>query len=150
MILSAEIRQKNSKNALYPELTVDGVSLEALISERSKEPDVRLLVPAHAWLYKKAELELAWDRILMCRDGDICNVPILVCDTDMDFSCLVVVAEQQCCGNIIIWSKFGFALDAQLCEVSWLHADNSMNFPRSKFIDEIFKYAELCEWSLEY
>lgn len=150
MILATSICSKTPGSSSYPELTIDGISLAIVISERFEKPLVKYLVPAHAWLYEKSELALAWERLLACNDGEISYVPLLVCDSDMDLGCTVLAARQQRHGDIIIWSKFGFALDSKVHEVVWFEGDEPIIFTKANFIDEVFKYAELCEWPLEY
>ena len=68
----------------------------------------------------------------------------------MDLNCTVVVAQQESSGNAVLWSKFGYAQDHQVSEIKWFENSPEMRFTRSDFLNTIFKYAELCDWALEY
>jgi len=150
MIISAEIGRCKFALADHPELKVDGRPLEIVISEMADEPDISGLAPAHSWLYDKEELALAWERLCSFNVGQVANVPLLICPDDTDLNCTVLLAEQTCLEGSFVWTRFGYALDWEMNDVRWLVSVPPFQFSRSNFVDEIFRYADLCEWSLVY
>jgi hypothetical protein len=150
MIISAGMGQCKYALAEHPELKIDGRALEIVISEIANEPDIAGLAPAHSWLHNKAELALAWERLLSFNVGQLSAVPLLICPDDMDLNCTVLLAEQHCVEGEFVWTRFGYALDRELNDVSWLQTVPPFRFARANFVDEVFKYADLCEWALEY
>ncbi|MDR0225079.1 MAG: hypothetical protein LBI66_01545 [Burkholderiaceae bacterium] len=149
MKLTADMRLRTGAPDDYPELQLDGRSLAIVIAELTKNAEITQLVPAHSWLWDKEELALAWDRLLACHVGQVSHVPLLICPDDMDLHCTVLVAEQSCLDSEFVWSRFGFAMDWAMTHIEWLPAIAPLSFRRADFVDEVFKYAELCEWSIE-
>ncbi|MRW89032.1 hypothetical protein GJ699_03450 [Duganella sp. FT80W] len=150
MIISAEMGKCKYALAEHPELRIGGRSLEIVISEFANDPDIAGLAPAHSWLHNKAELSLAWERLLSFNIEQLVTVPLLICPDDMDLNCTVLLAEQHCVEGAFVWTRFGYALDRELNDVNWLQTVPPFQFVRANFVDEVFKYADLCEWPLEY
>ena len=91
----------------YP--TVDGKTIAAHLSEwmaSENETDCEWLYPA--WgnaLLVTAEKNLIW-HLIDCEDT--VNVPILVCEDDLDLSCIVVLAKIRKTQNRVYWDAVGF------------------------------------------
>jgi hypothetical protein len=150
----------------YPVFIVDGESLELWLSNRIGKIDIdidrkqhyfididlRNLVPAQGWLIDDDEMQTAWERITPTYSGLTTIVPLLICDSDVNFSCLVFVVEQEVSDEFVSWCRFGFSMDCQQDRVGgtvkWLANQSTAKFKRSEYIEALEHFKKLCaeEW----
>lgn len=163
--ISAEMYQSNSTlYKPYPSFLVDREPLDLWLSQRlSKidihgenyflEVDIETLVPAQGWLIDNDEMETAWDRITPSDVGLTTIVPLLICDGDVDFSCIVLVVEQEVSDEFIDWCRVGFSMDFERDRVGgrvkWLDTPCKAKFQKTEYIDALDRFKKLCdtEWT---
>ncbi|MBU3012300.1 hypothetical protein KO506_12865 [Polaribacter vadi] len=102
------------------------------------------------------EKEVVHKRILP-NENEISICPILMCPDDCDFSCTLIVAEIQNCGNIIKWNKIGidrtteFEAEKVGSKVEWFDKLNGFEFTKIEYdqmLAEFKKHYEIdkVEW----
>ena len=147
----------------YPTFLVDLEPIGSWFSQRfSKidiqgegyfiEVDIETLVPAQGWLIDDDEMETAWDRITPSYVGLTTIVPLLICDGDVNFSCVVFVVEQEVSDEFIDWCRVGFSMDYRQNRVGgsvkWLDTPCKAKFQKTEYIDALDRFKKLCdtEW----
>ena len=147
----------------YPTFLVDLEPIGSWFSQRfSKidiqgegyfiEVDIETLVPAQGWLINDNEMETAWDRITPSYVGLTTIVPLLICDGDVNFSCVVFVVEQEVSDEFIDWCRVGFSMDYRQNRVGgsvkWLDTPCNAKFQKTEYIDALDRFKKLCdtEW----
>ena len=147
----------------YPTFLVDLEPIGSWFSQRfSKidiqgegyfiEVDIETLVPAQGWLINDNEMETAWDRITPSYVGLTTIVPLLICDGDVNFSCVVFVVEQEVSDEFIDWCRVGFSMDYRQNRVGgsvkWLDTPCKAKFQKTEYIDALDRFKKLCdtEW----
>ena len=102
------------------------------------------------------EKEVVHKRILP-NENETSICPILMCPDDCDFSCTLIVAEIQNCGNIIKWNKIGidktteFEAEKVGSKVEWFDKLNGFEFTKIEYdqmLAEFKKHYEIdkVEW----
>lgn len=95
------------------------------------------------------ENDFVWE---MIDNEEECNIPILVCEEDCDFSCIVIIAHIRKTENIVYWDKIGLLdksnIDSQeYRESGILCLENYTDEDWEKYGDNI---ATECYDSVEY
>lgn len=147
--IAAAMHESSHAGAAHPVLTIDGVPLDQWIGRRANEPEVPDLVPAQGWLTDEADLALAWRRIESSQESCSTIVPLLICPDDADLNCSVLVAEQECTGDHIVWHRFGFAFDLPGDQVGatvkWFGQGVVARFPRPQFAVALAEFRRLVD-----
>ncbi|WP_242203165.1 hypothetical protein [Aestuariivivens insulae] len=102
------------------------------------------------------EKEVVQKRILP-NENETTICPILMCPDDCDFSCTLIVAEIQNCGDIIKWNKIGldkttdFEPEKVGFKVEWFKKMTKLEFTKAdylKMLSDFEKYYKLdkVEW----
>lgn len=102
------------------------------------------------------EKEIVQKRILP-NNNETTICPILMCPDDCDFSCTLIVAEIQNCGDIIKWNKIGldkttdFDAEKVGSEVEWFDKIDGFEFTKIEYdqmLSEFNKHYEIdkAEW----
>lgn len=84
------------------------------------------------------EKEVVQKRILP-NENETTICPILMCPDDCDFSCTLIVAEIENCGDIIKWNKIGldkttdFDAEKVGTEVEWFEKISGFEFTRFEY-----------------
>jgi hypothetical protein len=155
--------QRENEKAPSPIFLIDGEPYHLWLSQRFDkieintpehfiDVDVRALVPVQAWLINDDEMAKAWERITPSYAGLTTIVPLLICDSDVDFSCIVFVVEQEVSDDFIYWNRFGFSMDQSRNEVGgtvkWLQIPCKAIFRKMEYIDALKKFKTICseEW----
>jgi hypothetical protein len=161
--ISASMYQRESEKAPSPIFLIDGEPCHLWLSQRLAkieintpeyfiDVDVKTLVTAQAWLINNDEMATAWNRITPSYVGLTTIVPLLICDSDVDFSCIVFVVEQEVSNDFIYWNRFGFSMDHSRNEVGgtvkWLQTSCKAIFRKTEYIDALKKFEAICseEW----
>jgi len=100
----------NSDYEIYDEFLnfqIDGYWLDEKLDEHYPGNMYKGLVPTLLFcLEDQNERDLVWKRIYPGQfNKEVC--PILMCPDDCDFSCTIIVAEIENCGNTIRWHRLG-------------------------------------------
>jgi hypothetical protein len=160
-LISAAMHQ--SKSMLYkpyPIFLVDGCPLDSWLSQRLSnidihgkghfiEIDIENLVPAQGWLIDDNEMQTAWYRITPSDVGLTTIVPVLICDQDVNLSCVVLVVEQEVSDDFIHWNRVGFSMDCSVGgTVKWLETHCEAKFQKNEFVNALDRFKLLCdkEW----
>lgn len=72
---------------------IDGIGIEQWLSTHLEWSYVASLGLSLIWLIDEDEDAVANRRILPAEDGSSTIVPLLVCSDDMNFDCIVLVAD---------------------------------------------------------
>lgn len=160
--ISTDLYQSKYAQTPHGGLLVDNIPLDIWLSRRLNWSDLEGLVPAQGWLFKKDEFEYARYMISSFTDympsdasewndaGTKIIVPILVCSDDCDFSCTVIVVEQQYEADEIRWNQLGNAFNSRsglvkLPLVKWIKSSEPIaTFNRNEFETSILRLLELC------
>jgi hypothetical protein len=147
MKISSLRYQTKFADSAHPVLAIDDVSLDVWLNSKLDQPDILDLVPAQGWLIDDQDLESAWRRLTPHKENCSTIVPLLICPDDLDFGCIVVVAEQEATTKEIIWRRFGFAFDHpgdQVgASVKWFEVNISVKFDRHEFEQAVIEFKEL-------
>jgi hypothetical protein len=147
----------------YPSFSIDREPLDSWFSQRLSKidihgeghfigVDIENLVPAQGWLIDDDEMQTAWHRITPSDVGLTTIVPLLICDSDVDFSCIVLVVEQEVSDEFIDWCRVGFSMDCEQDRVGgtvkWLDTPCKARFQKTEFINALDQFKKLCdtEW----
>lgn len=163
--ISAAMSKRQSIYNSYPIFLVDGESLDMWLSNKigtvkidiDKEHyfidvDLKCLVPAQGWLIDDDEMQTAWQRITPSYSGLTTIVPLLICDSDVNFSCIVFVVEQEVSDEFVSWCRFGFSMDHGRDSVGgtvkWLEIPCNAKFKKAEYINALNRFKLLCdtEW----
>lgn len=161
--ISASMHQREGEKAPSPIFLIDGEPYHLWLSQKLGEidiytpeyfidVDIKNLVPAQAWLINDDEMKTAWGRIYPSYVGLNTIVPLLICDSDVDFSCIVFVVEQEVSDDFIYWNRFGFSMDHSRNEVGgtvkWLQKTCKAVFRKTEYLDALKKFETICseEW----
>ena len=131
-------------------IEVDGKSLEEIILEN--RPDIlKGLVPSLLnWLSDEEERKEVWERVKLV-NGKKKNLPILMCEDDVDLWCTLIMVEVESDENFVYWNKFGLEnSDAVKPEqigksIEWFGNIPSMKFDRVNYEQVIEKFARYLE-----
>ncbi|WP_369040476.1 hypothetical protein [Stenotrophomonas maltophilia] len=137
--ITAINHQGRFASAACPWLAVDGVPIEVWLATHLGQPDLELHALSLVWLSDDGEDALANRRIMPAEDGTSTLVPLLVCSSDMDFDCAVLMAEQVVDGDTLQWRRFGLSVSGGL-EVGACTRWNTHVEPVSFALDD-FKHA---------
>jgi hypothetical protein len=152
MKISAAMFQTQYARTPHPVLTIGGESLDIWLDRMNPDKEVKDLVPAQGWLINDDDLALAWRRITRDDSDSSTIVPVLICSDDVDFSCSVVVVEQRCTSDKIIWQRFGYdysVLGDQVgATVKWFESPSAIEFDRDMFLSALAELRRLIdhEW----
>lgn len=119
---------------------VDGVPLDALLDGWYPNRQISGLIPTTLnWLHSDNEQAVVWNRFLD-RTANRSIVPILCCPDDLDFSCVLVVADTRISAEHVEWRAFGFDTtptgrlpDNIGATVDWLPRKDALCFDRAEF-----------------
>ncbi len=113
---------------------IDGFSLDIFLYKKTGENALKDLWPAWLLLGNDPEGKYLWSLL----DGKSeCNIPILLCPDDIDFSCMAVVAQTRYEPEFVIWERIGIVDQSQFNVKEW----------RESGIQNINKWSD-DDWSL--
>jgi hypothetical protein len=150
--ITAAMHRSEHATAEHPVLLIDGSPLDVWLNQHTAEKDASDLVPAQGWLVDEKDLALAWRRLAAVAEDASIFVPLLICPDDVDFSCTVVVVEQEVRGDKVIWHRFGYdrslAGDQVGTCIKWFDANTSVSFHRPEFVAAVSELRRLTdeEW----
>ncbi|MEG0184299.1 MAG: hypothetical protein RR704_12705 [Stenotrophomonas sp.] len=101
-------------SASCPWLAIDDVPIEVWLATHLSQPELERHALSLVWLSNDDEDALANRRIIPAEDGTSTLVPLLVCSSDMDFDCAVLMAEQVVEGDTVQWRRFGLSVSGGL------------------------------------
>jgi len=86
---------------------IDGYWLDEKLDELYPNKSYKGSAPTlQYWMAWNKERDIVWKRIFPTElNQAIC--PILMCPDDVDFSCTLIVAEIENCGDIVKWTRIG-------------------------------------------
>lgn len=92
----------------YDELSIviNNKSIDTILFEITGDEQLLGLYPA--WgngLLWKNESNLIWE--LIGQSKGTCNIPILLCPDDLDFSCTIIIAKVTKTGQGVVWENIG-------------------------------------------
>ncbi|GGP22044.1 hypothetical protein [Silvimonas iriomotensis] len=128
---------------------IQGVPLQLWAEKQFTETGYDFRVEATAvaqiWLYDDDEDALAMERIAPAESGTSTVVPILVCSDDMDFGCIVIVAEQVVEDDTVSWTRLGLSASTGLkvgVNTRWLTKCDAV-FDLAEFSEAVERFKQL-------
>lgn len=150
--ISAALHPSKYTKAPHPVFTLDSVALDhwikGIIYDNAGNDATEGLVPAQGWLIDDDHLRYAWQVLEPAIQDCSTIVPLLVCADDMDLSCTVAVVEQVTRGDVVIWERFGRAVDTVsgvITAVDWNTKIQRAAFPRAEFQEALAEFKRLTE-----
>lgn len=98
-------------------------------------------------LYDEREKRIVWDSILPPKN-EVTICPILMCPDDNDFSCTLIVAEIENCGDYIQWKRIGLdqtgfrSADKFGTNIQWLEKLGAYNFEMQDYLETIASFQQ--------
>lgn len=90
----------------YLQFAVDGKALDVLLEATCPGNEILNLLPTlDSSLETKEARNIVWNRILPSNDSLVC--PILMCEDDRDFFCILIVVEIEVKGDVVLWKRIG-------------------------------------------
>lgn len=127
-------------------LMIDGIGIEQWLSTHLEWSDVARLGLSLIWLIDEDEDALANRRIIPAEDGSSTIVPLLVCSDDMNFDCIVLVAEQVIEGDTVHWRRFGCSISDKLevgISTKWIAESKPISFALEDFQNALEQFTQL-------
>lgn len=136
-----------NKEIFYDEIIIDDLPINEWFGQfnhKISEVNFDHLVSSLN-VIREEDIECFWLYLGQLSENDKYLVPILVCSDDLNFSCIVIVAEQLVKNNCVYWLRFGNLLDifdghhnSSKYNIQWLDIP-TLVFDRKNFID-VFSY----------
>jgi len=100
-------KDKFIKGQDCPNIKINGVNISELLSKSfNDEHTFNHLIPTIQGMDNIEEERVSIERFKP-KEGQSTNAPILMCPDDVDFACIVVIAEIHNLGDRIVWKQFG-------------------------------------------
>lgn len=122
----------------YLQYAIDKAPLDNILDKECPENGILNLIPTlDRSLETKEERIIVWSRILPESGTSIC--PILMCEDDRDFYCLLIVVEIEVIENTVLWKRFGLDksspnnLSDVGTTVKWLDNSPSFMFEKTEY-----------------
>ncbi|MBQ8983887.1 MAG: hypothetical protein IJ079_09910 [Lachnospiraceae bacterium] len=119
--------------------TIDGVDLPTLLDLHVKDTDddyIKSEIKSFAGLCPAWNLDLEWRgdvRFVWKLIGmDSVTLPLLLCEDDKDFTCIVVVVEMEKNSDFVYWNRIGYVL----------HDNENFDDEKKSGIMDLEKYSE--------
>ena len=137
--IKVEIDKSDYGTNDFPNLKIDGFWLDEKLEELYPENMYKGLYPTLLfWMEIEQKQKIVWNRILP-ELGETTVSPILMCPDDNDFSCTLIVAEIENCGEIIKWNRLGIDKTTEYnaekvgSKVEWFEKINGLEFTKSEY-----------------
>ena len=147
--ISSILHKSPYAKAAHPVLAINGTPIEEWIksgvSDEYGNDTTYRLVPAQGWLLDEEHFDIAWKLIEPVVDGSTV-VPLLICSSDVDLNCIVVVVEQVSEGESVTWKRFGRAtnhINGVITSVDWGINGQCAVFERKQFVDALNEFKRL-------
>lgn len=120
---------------------IDGYWLDEKLDELYPNNMYKGLIPTLVyWMEREDEKEVVWKRVLP-KENETTICPILMCPDDNDFSCTLIVAKIQNCGDLIQWKQIGLDKTKEWeaekvgSTVEWLDKFKELNFSKNDYLN---------------
>ncbi|MGV3587462.1 MAG: hypothetical protein ACO1OF_10690 [Adhaeribacter sp.] len=130
-------------------IQIDGYWLDEKLDELYPDNMYKGLIPTLLFAMEiEKEKDTVWNRILP-NEKSIC--PILMCPDDRDFSCTLIVAEIENCGQSIRWNRIGidkttdFEPDKVGTTVEWFDNLDILEFATSQYSEMLKEFKKQLE-----
>ena len=148
--IKVEIDKSEYGTIDFPNYRIDNFWLDEKLEELYPDNFLGGTIPTLLFAMEiPTEKEVVKKRILPnIKETTIC--PILMCPDDRDFSCTLIVAEIENCGDIIKWKKIGldkttdFEAEKVGSKVEWFDKISGFEFSRIEYEQM------LCEFNRHY
>ena len=127
-------------------LAIDGIPLERWLADHLQQPQVAQHALSLMWLHREEEEAIAVRRLTPEEDGTSTLVPLLVCSSDMDLGCSVLVVEQLVEGDTVQWCRFGWSVSGGVevgISTRWIKDCGPVIFTLSEFNQALRDLSEL-------
>ena len=145
-VLSAAYYRPGFARSACAWLMIDGIGIEQWLSTHLEWSDVASLGLSLIWLIDEDEDALANRRIIPAEDGSSTIVPLLVCSDDMNFDCIVLVAEQVIDADTVHWRRFGRSISDKLevgISTKWIAESKPVSFALEAFQNALEQFTQL-------
>lgn len=122
----------------YLQFAIDGKALDVLLEETCPGFDILYLLPTlDRSLETEKERNIVWTRILP--ENGVSACPVLMCEDDRDFFCLLIVAEIEVQDDFVIWKRIGLDksspnnLQDVGTKVQWFKTSPSFQFDKREY-----------------
>lgn len=149
----------NPNGYIVQELTIDGVSHGQWLDKHTEGSEDEHIA---AFIRPFSELLFAWSHDIDCKGDrrfvrtligmDSAPIPILLCEDDPDFSCIVIVADVEKTEDFVYWNRIGYvthngeSLEEEMKRgIVYIksYTDNDWVFDRQEYDHVVAKYYEL-------
>lgn len=144
--ISADSHQADFASGACAWLTINGIPLERWLADHLEQPGVAQHALSLIWLFREEEEALAVRRFTPGEDGTSTLVPLLVCSSDMDLGCSVLVVEQLVEGETLRWCRFGWSVSGGAevgISTRWIEDCRPVSFALSEFNQALQDFKEL-------
>ncbi|MDP8051468.1 hypothetical protein QJU23_03385 [Pasteurella atlantica] len=129
---------------------IDNYWLDEKLGELYPNELYRGTIPTLLGMETPKEEEVVQKRILP-NENETSICPILMCPDDCDFSCTLIVAEIQNCGDIIKWNKIGVDITTEFdpekvgSEVEWFDKLDGFEFSKIEYNQMLLEFKRYYE-----